>query len=152
MDLIQLKLCDIQGRLFELSLQAGYGSEDFMKRFMRSKVARDLDSEYNRMQWAGEEYLLEEFADRCPAAPKDGNLYDNEVLYWAGYVYRYWHFLTGESSKDIYKQAPAETMNTNYLMFHCMDTELAIEDLKEIHLKMKIFFRVCFWQQFHYIP
>lgn len=75
----------------------------------------------------------EGFADRCPAAPKDGNLYDNEVLYWAGYVYRYWHFLTGESSKDIYKQAPAETMNTNYLMFHCMDTELAIEDLKEIH-------------------
>ena len=54
MDLIQLKLCDIQGRLFELSLQAGYDSEDFMKRFMRSKVARDLDSEYNRMQWAGE--------------------------------------------------------------------------------------------------
>ena len=40
MDLIQLKLCDIQGRLFELSLQAGYESEDFMKRFMRSKVAR----------------------------------------------------------------------------------------------------------------
>ena len=33
MDLIQLKLCDIQGRLFELSLQAGYDSEDFMKRF-----------------------------------------------------------------------------------------------------------------------
>ena len=50
MDLIQLKLCDIQGRLFELSLQAGYDSEDFMKRFMRSKVARDLDSEYNRSE------------------------------------------------------------------------------------------------------
>ena len=33
MDLVQLKLCDIQGRLFELSLQAGYDSEDFMKRF-----------------------------------------------------------------------------------------------------------------------
>ena len=43
MDLIQLKLCDIQGRLFELSLQAGYNSEDFMKQFMRSKVARDLE-------------------------------------------------------------------------------------------------------------
>lgn len=60
-------------------------------------------------------------------------LYHNEVLYWAGYVYRYWHFVTGESSKEIYKQAPAETMNTNYLMFHCMSVELAIEDLKEIH-------------------
>ena len=51
MDLIQLKLCDIQGRLFELSLQAGYDSEYFMKQFMRSRVSRDLDSEYNRMQW-----------------------------------------------------------------------------------------------------
>ena len=113
--------------------KAGYNSEQFIKQFMTSSLAKELDSTYNRMQWAGEEYLLEEFADRCPNAPKDGKLYDNEVLYWAGYVYRYWHFLTGESSKDIYKQAPAETMNTNYLMFHCMDTELAIEDLKEIH-------------------
>ena len=129
----QSQLCDIQGRLFENAGEAGYNSEQFIKQFMTSSLAKELDSTYNRMQWAGEEYLLEEFADRCPNAPKDGKLYHNEVLYWAGYVYRYWHFLTGESSKDIYKQAPAETMNTNYLMFHCMDTELAIEDLKEIH-------------------
>lgn len=129
----QSQLCDIQGRLFENAGKAGYNSEQFIKQFMTSSLAKELDSTYNRMQWAGEEYLLEEFADRCPNAPKDGKLYHNEVLYWAGYVYRYWHFLTGESSKDIYKQAPAETMNTNYLMFHCMDTDLAIEDLKEIH-------------------
>ena len=107
MDLIQLKLCDIQGRLFELSLQAGYDSEDFMKRFMRSKVARDLDSEYNRMQWAGEEYLLEEFADECPQTQKDNAQYDREVMYWAGYLYRYWHILTNEPSREIYAQASA---------------------------------------------
>ena len=129
----QSQLCDIQGRLFENAGKVGYNSEQFIKQFMTSSLAKELDSTYNRMQWAGEEYLLEEFADRCPDAPKDGKLYDNEVLYWAGYVYRYWHFVTGESSKEIYKQAPAETMNTNYLMFHCMDTELAIEDLKEIY-------------------
>ena len=133
MDLIQLKLCDIQGRLFELSLQAGYDSEDFIKQFMRSKVAHDLDSEYNRMQWAGEEYLLEEFSDECPQTVKGDAQYSKEVLYWAGYIYRYWHILTKESSKDIYTQAPAKTMNTNYLMFHTMSPELAIDDLKELH-------------------
>ena len=101
MDLVQLKLCDIQGRLFELSLQAGYDSEDFMKRFMRSKVARDLDSEYNRMQWAGEEYLLEEFADECPQTQKGNARYDREVMYWTGYLYRYWHILTNEPSREI---------------------------------------------------
>ena len=60
MESLWLQICDIQGRLFKLAWKAGYDSEDFMKQFMRSRVARDLDSEYNRMQWAGEEYLLEE--------------------------------------------------------------------------------------------
>ena len=43
MDLIQLKLCDIQGRVFELSLPAGYARGDFMKRLMRSKGAPARD-------------------------------------------------------------------------------------------------------------
>ena len=137
MDLIQLKLCDIQGRLFELSLQAGYDSEDFMKQFMRSRVSRDLDSEYNRMQWAEEEYLLEEFADECPQTQKSNSQYDRESMYGAGYLYLYWHILTKESSKEIYAQAPAKTMNINYLMFHTMAPELAIEDLKELHQQKK---------------
>lgn len=73
MESLWLQICDIQGRLFKLAWKAGYDSEDFMKQFMRSRVARDLDSEYNRMQWAGEEYLLEEFADECPQTIK-GNV------------------------------------------------------------------------------
>ena len=31
------------------------------------------------------------------------------------------------------KQAPVETMKRNYLMFHTMAPEVAIEDLKEIY-------------------
>ena len=94
MESLWLQICDIQGRLFKLAWKAGYDSEDFMKQFMRSRVARDLDSEYNRMQWAGEEYLLEEFADECPRTIKGNAQYDKEVMYWAGYLYRYWHILT----------------------------------------------------------
>ena len=58
MNEIALKLCDIQGRLFELSADHNYGSMEFIKLFMNSETAKALDSEYNRMQWAGEEYLL----------------------------------------------------------------------------------------------
>ena len=60
MNEIALKLCDIQGRLFELSADHNYGSMEFIKLFMNSETAKALDSEYNRMQWAGEEYLLDE--------------------------------------------------------------------------------------------
>ena len=133
MDSLELKLCDIQGRLFELFAETNYAAESLVKAFMEGEIAKNLDSEYNRMQWAGEEYLLEEliatyknkFVAKQSDIPKD-------VLFWMGYVYRYWHFYTKEDSAKIYKQAPFETMNINYLMFHTMDTEMAIEDLKEI--------------------
>ena len=132
MDEIALKLCDIQGRLFELSAAKGYGSAGFVKAFMLSETAKALDSTYNRMQWAGEEYLLEEVSSET-ALSVGGTVLSADVLYWIGYLYRYWHYYTGESSAKIYKQAPVETMKRNYMMFHTMDPSLAIEDLKEIH-------------------
>lgn len=134
MNPIESKLCDIQGRLFELSLRAGYDSESFVKCFMLSEVAKNLDSVYNRMQWAGEEYLLEEVADKCGGTLlKSDKVASKEEMYWMGYIYRYWHYYKGESSKKIYKQAPYERMRTNYSMFHTMAPEMAIDDLIEIY-------------------
>ena len=132
MNELQLKMCDIQGRLFELSGAKGYDSAPFIKAFMTSEVAKGLDSKFNRLQWAGEEYLLAEIADNAELTTS-GSVYDKEVLYWTGYLYRFWHFNTGEDSKEIYKQAPAETMSRNWLIFHTLAPEVAIEDLKEIY-------------------
>ncbi len=131
---LEMKLCDIQGRLFELSAQKGYSSATFIKAFMTSQTAKALDSKYNRMQWAGEEYLLEEVA-ATGELTAGGEVLPKDVLYWIGYLYRYWHYYTGEDSTKIYRQAPAETMNRNYLLFHTMSPELAIEKLKEIYMQ-----------------
>lgn len=139
MNEIQLKLCDIQGRLFELSAEKKYSSAGFIKAFMTSEVAKALDSKYNRMQWVGEEYLIEELA--AVAGDKlfeDGEIYSKDILYWIGYLYRYWHYYTNEDSAKIYKQAAARTMKRNYMMFHTMAPELAIEDLKEIYRQKQI--------------
>ena len=138
MDALELKLCDIQGRLFELFLSTDYDAESLVKAFMNSELAKNLDSEYNRMQWAGEEYLLEELiATRKDKLTIKKENVSKEVLFWMGYVYRYWHFYTKEDSAKIYKQASFETMNVNYLMFHTMDVEVAIDDLKEIYNQKK---------------
>lgn len=138
MNEMQLKMCDIQGRLFELAAQKKVGSSGFIKTFMNSETAKALDSTYNRMQWAGEEYLLEEVLDGANGSIRiEIEVYSKDMLYWIGYLYRYWHYYTGESSKVIYKQAPVETMKRNYLMFHTMAPEVAIEDLKEIYRQKK---------------
>ena len=134
MNELQIKLCDIQGRLFELSAEKKIDSAAFIKVFMMSETAKALDSDYNRMQWAGEEYLFEEVLSSADdSIKKNGEIFSTDVLYWIGYIYRYWHYYTGEDSTKIYKQAPVETMKRNYMIFHTMDPSLAIEDLKEIH-------------------
>ena len=133
---LQMALCDTQGQLFELAAERGYASETFIKEYMTSAVAADMDKEFHHIQWAGKAYILsrmeDEFADQLV---KVGEIYDKEALYWMGYIYRYWHFYTDENSREIYKQAPAKTMNVVYLMYHTMSPEMAIDRLKEAYEK-----------------
>ena len=49
MDSFDLKLCDIQGRLFERSIIAELNSVDFITLFMKSEVAKHLDFPYSHM-------------------------------------------------------------------------------------------------------
>lgn len=134
MDSIQLKLCDIQGRLFERS--TAFASEGFIRDFMNSEVAGHLDSPYNKLQWMGEEYLLDELEEE-KGLSRDGEKYSPEVLYWIGYLYRYWACSRHESSKRIYRKAPAKTMKRNYPAFHTLDPDIAIDDLEEIARQKK---------------
>ena len=129
---LKLALSDMQGQLFEMSHERKLDSEAFIKAFMLSDIAADLDSEFNHMQWAGKEYIMERISDELKEKiTTGGEMYDRERLYWMGYVYRVWHYYTGESSKEIYKQAPAETMRVTYLIYHTLSVEMAIDRLKE---------------------
>ena len=135
---LQLTLCDTQGKLFELSGERGYDSESFIKAFMTTDISKDMDKDFHHIQWAGKEYIMSRMEDENSDVIRgNGIVFDNETLYWTGYIYRYWNIYTGESSKDIYKQAPAKTMQTVYLMYHTMSPELAIDRLKESYNKKK---------------
>lgn len=135
---LQLTLCDTQGKLFELSGKRGYDSETFIKTFMTTDISKDMDKDFHHVQWAGKEYIMSRMEDEnSDAINNNGIVFDNETLYWTGYIYRYWNIYTGESSKEIYKQAPAKTMQTVYLMYHTMSPELAIDRLKESYNEKK---------------
>ena len=138
LDVFELTLCDMQGKLFEMSATEGFSSEAFIKTFMLSNTAADLDKLFNHMQWAGQGYIIDRLREQnADTLETDGELYDNETLYWSGYLYRYWHIYTGETSKEIYKQAPAKTMRAMYLMYHTMSPEMAIDRLKETYARKR---------------
>lgn len=131
-DGLQLALSDMQGKLFEMSVDKGLDSESFIKAFMTSNLAMRLDLKFSHLQWAGEAYIMECILDELKDELKQSDKpYDKETMYWTGFVYRSWHYYTGESSKEIYKQAPAKTMRITYFPYHTMSVELAIDRLKE---------------------
>ena len=135
---LQLTLCDTQGKLFELSGKRGYDSEKFIKAFMTTDISKDMDKDFHHVQWAGKEYIMSCMEDKnADSIIKNGIVFGNETLYWIGYIYRYWNLSTGESSKEIYKQANAKTMQAVYLMYHTMSPCLAIEKLKESYNEKK---------------
>ena len=128
------QLCNIQGRLFERSLIKNLDSADFIEKFMNSRTCGFLDLTYDRLQWAGEEYILEVLLEETAVKPI-GEGFGKEELFWIGYLYRYWHFLSGEGSSEIYAQAKARHMKECYLGFHTLDPVMAIENLKEIRVR-----------------
>ena len=101
------------------------------KALMNSDVAKDLDMPFNHMQWAGAHYLMSRMEEEHSEALQSGACYDPETLYWAGYLYRYWHIYKQESGREIYKQDPVKTMQIVWLMYHTMSPEMAINRLKE---------------------
>lgn len=130
---LKLALCEMQAQLFVLSQEKGYASESFIKTFMNSDVAKDLDKSFHHMQWAGTHYIMSRLEEEHAAELTQGECYDTETLYWAGYLYRYWQIYTGENSRAIFKQASAKTMRVVYLMYHTMSPEMAIERLNEAY-------------------
>ena len=133
LDSFRLQLCDIQGRLFERSGAEGLDSASFARAFMEGPVGAGYDLPFDRTQWMGEAYLLDEVRDLAGGLVAAGLSYSADALYWMGYTYRWWHFFTGESSAQIHRIADAETMNANYAGFHTIGMDLAVENLKELH-------------------
>lgn len=116
--------------MFELSEKKNFSSKEFIDFYMQSKTAQFFDLPYDRTQWLGEENLLQDVIDEATTLPTRCT-YNSESLFWIGYTYRYWHFLTGASSEEISKICNAETMNILYPAYHTLDCRMAIERIIE---------------------
>ena len=127
----QRQLCAVQGRLFENSAKEGFESESFINAFMNSQTAGFFDLPFDRTQWGGEENLMYDIKEETKGALPKGQFFSNESLFWIGYTYRYWHFLTNQSSKEIAKICDAKMMNTLFPAYHTLDCSDAIQRILE---------------------
>ena len=128
----QLLLCSMQGTLFQDSLRyAAYGSAVFVQRFMNSHVAQAFDDELILFAATTSRLLVQEIDEEYGGLGRGRTQVSEDVMYWAGYVYRYWACLSGQSSASLYKVAPAREMFRVYEAYHTLDPAAAIRRILE---------------------
>ena len=127
-----LKLCKFQGELFQASLtETNCSSKIFIRRFMLSDLAKRMDS-YGFLFEAYD--LLDCFQElQSQFGPSEyGRIkFNPEEMYWMGYLYRYWSYLSEKGSKQVYKIIKPDELRKLYFPYHSLDPEVAIERIME---------------------
>ena len=124
--------CKIHGRLFADCQFEDRPSDalDFITKYMNSQLAAEMDKDLAMCHNWGQAQLLETFLGMESVKLHEGEYIDSEVLRWVGYLYRYWTWWLGASSKEIIKEVPAELACGVYIGLHTLDPKQAILTLK----------------------
>jgi len=100
----ELNVCTQQGNLFEECQFYDYpcDAEDFVTKYMKSYIAEELDKERSNFHVFGTQQLFDEMlaAYNVKKCNKE-SLTNPEIMFWVGYITRYWTFWLGTSSSDI---------------------------------------------------
>ncbi len=126
-----------QGALFEnCEWDFEVDARDFIEKFMNCDIAKSMDNSVSDYHNTGIKRIGESTCARCNIKPFTGE-YENEyVLYWMGYIYRYWVYWLGTSSVDVYKTADFDVMKKSYAL-HVLSPEQTIVTLIDMHKRGK---------------
>ena len=112
-----------QGQLFSLALSKGLDIFVFIKEYMHSDICRRIDSYYSYWQSQSPETVLEALIinKEISAKKNEKQNINKDAVEWLGYFYRKWHYITGESSKSIYKFLNPKEGIKSWYTYHQLD-------------------------------
>ncbi|MBP3897072.1 MAG: antitoxin [Mogibacterium sp.] len=127
-----LRLCAIQGRIFEMSVERyDTSSAIFVRRFMNSELAREMDSPGFMDRPFDEENSFRMLDDEYGKSSYGTVKYNEDIMHWMGYVYRYWAQLYDMPSKRLYAAVKPAEMRALYPAYHSLDPHAAIQRIME---------------------
>ena len=129
-DNLSYSLSSSQARIFEKSVSFGIPSKIFIKSFMTSNEALQLDNLNLDVAGLSEIEIFDEISKKV--STKKGELFTFPVMHYIGYFYRMAAYLTGFSSKELYKRIKPELLYRNYQTLHSLSIEETIEEMFEI--------------------
>ena len=119
--------CKTVADTFVLAGKEKWGSDDFAKKMFHTKWGANILKGISIFEYTCPRYMYEGLKDHMKW--KSGKVYDSDLLWYSGYLYRY----IMEDSKDpptsIYAKAPIHTIANRYPFYHTQDWDYVKEDL-----------------------
>lgn len=126
------RLADIQAEVFELSIKKlEMSSEVFVRRYMNSKIVRELDDYSFLDDSKTVDDIFVELDNQYGKTTYGSIKYNHDAMYWAGYLYRCFSYTYEISSKQAYKLLPLKEVISIFEPYHTLDIIQAIERILE---------------------
>lgn len=127
-----LVLCRMQAEVFRRSAELlGCSSAVFVRRFMNSRVARRMDAPSFLDGATSIEAILEEVEQEYGKSSYGTLRYSGDVLYWMGYLYRYWAYTRQLASARIFRIISGAQLAKLFLPYHSLDPDQAVDRIME---------------------
>ena len=127
-----LLLCELQAETFENSIdKIESSSEIFIRRFMKSEIAKRFDNESILESNIQANDVLELVIEQYGASDYGSVKYTRNEIYWIGYIYRYFAFTYELTSAQVYKIVKPKELRGVFLPYHTMDPAQAVERILE---------------------
>ena len=132
MDYNGLTLCKIQASLFENYFNFSSCSfYVFVRRFMNSELAERFDDTTILLDASSNKTFIDELNHQYGITKFGQNTINKEIMYWVGYIYRYWSIKYDIPSYQLFKYVKPKKLIDRYYIFHSMDVDYAIERIIE---------------------
>lgn len=127
-----LLLCKLQAEAFENSVnRMDTSSEIFVRRFMKSKIAKRLDNESILESNIQPNDILDLINEEYGISNYGSVKYTANEMYWIGYIYRYFAATYDMTSAQVYKLVKPKELRGLFLPYHTLDPVQAIERILE---------------------
>ncbi len=98
---------------------------------MNSNLAKRMDSVGFLFDSLAVSDAIDEVEDQYGASTYGAEKFSIEEMHWIGYIYRYWAYVSGKTSKQLYKIVKPEQLRKRYFPYHSLDPQQAIDRIKE---------------------
>jgi hypothetical protein len=122
-----LTQCKIIGCCFRESGYEQLDSDLFAEQFLTSDYGISILTDIRLSEYADAKFMLEGLIRELK--PKKGLVYDTDVLWLSGYVYKYWVSTRDADPRDVYKLAPIRLFANRYEFYHTQGFEYIIDDI-----------------------